>query len=143
MQRRWTCSAIAVTALLLAGTAQADQRSAKESARASSSLVLGRSTIKGSMPREMIRRRLRLRGGAIERCVELEKAPVVSVTVRFIIAPTGLVLHASLTEGNLSRQVAQQCLIREIRALDFGSLPPGINIVYQPLIYLNPAFQPR
>jgi len=136
MNARALSGAIVIGAAAIAGLsvpASAEVSGHEEQTPSPARLEIGRPIIRGAIPRELVLRVVSRRAGGIRRCLELEEAPSVALTMRIIIGPTGLVQHATFRGGSLRRPAARRCLLRRLNALDFGSHPAGIDIVDLPI----------
>lgn len=128
---------VVAIAVLLAATSWGGREGRAERAPRAAHVVLGRATIRGSIPRSLVKQVLEPHLAEIESCLALEGAPRVSVTPRMIFFAGGAVRFAGLSQGAL-RPFSLGCLTSAIEAASCASHPPGIDIVDQPMTLERP-----
>lgn len=103
--------------------------------QATKSVSFGRATIRGSMPRTTIVNILQRRRARIAECLDLEGRSRFELTVRIVVAPTGVPTTLRVVEGELVNPAAQTCLFEDLRHLNFPGTCAGVTIIDQPIVF--------
>jgi hypothetical protein len=94
------------------------------------------------LPPEVVRRITRQNFGALKACyahqTSLDPTPGGSITVRYVIDPTGSVTTATFTSSTLSDPAMNACVVAVFQRLSFPA-PSGGAIVANQTIYFVPA----
>jgi len=100
----------------------------------------GDPTVRGSLSRDVIQRVIRRHTSAVRYCYErvLARDPTLAgtVTLRIVIAPTGVVSEAAVQQSSLGSDTVEACLTRQARRWRFPAPNGGgIVIVNYPFVF--------
>jgi TonB family protein len=103
-------------------------------------VYFGKPVIKGSLSKRIILRILKRRASALLACYQrgLKRKPNLRgrVAVKFVIAPTGLVQHASVGASTLGDEKVERCVTETIKRTRFPSCGGGgIVMVTVPVVF--------
>jgi hypothetical protein len=95
-------------------------------------IAIGRTIVRGSLPKEIIRRVINQHMAQIRYCYEKEltRSPGIfgRVSTRFVIGPNGRVQDAKVPSSTLGNAAVEQCMVQKIRTWKFPK-PKGGGIV--------------
>lgn len=95
----------------------------------------------GTLPRDVIRRRIRLHRSEVAHCYqrELNGRPDLAgrVTIRFIIGQEGAVTAASVANSTLESASVGQCVAEVMRRITFPSPGTGVVVVTYPFTFIS------
>jgi len=124
-------------ALAIASASWADDE--RKAGGGSGRVTIGKLTVLGSMPRELIRRALFTRSSELDKCDARarKRKPHLSgtVKVKFVINSIGIVANATIAESTVRDPRLERCVARQIRKLKFPSTCGGIVIVTVPILF--------
>lgn len=101
----------------------------------------GVASVGGALPREVIRRQIRLRRAQIAHCYqrELTSRPDLAgrVSIRFVIDQQGRVVNAVVAGDSLDSPSVGQCVANVIRMISFPSPDNGVVVVNYPFTFVS------
>ena len=132
--------ALALLLVVAAGPrAGAEQRDGSSSGPARVEVGLGRPTILGSLPREIVLRIARRGLPGLRACYErsLSRSPRLAgrIVVRFVVHPSGAVQGVSVEPATVPGRALPGCIVRAVRRWVFPAGPPGMSIVRLPILH--------